>query len=1311
MIYFKIFFNDRNIYYNVVLNNDKEDIVERIKSLFPESIQIEETYLNDKIIIKPNSNFKTAFSDNVLNIFNRIGINDIVEFNKHKIYTNEDNIEYDILLEEKQINVEKLIINNELDIKNYIEDIEPIEDIESIEDINYNSFIDLENKELLKNISLEFDAVETVLYKNLFREEGRLPRYIELFDLYQSNSEHSRHWFFNGKLELEGNILGTTLFKMVKSTLQESKNTQKGKSNSLVAFSDNSSVIRGYSTNNLYIRDNKPHILNHQMDCVFTAETHNFPTLICPFEGAATGIGGRIRDNQATGKGANIIAGTAGYCVGNISEYDDKIPFKKPIDILIEASNGASDYGNKIGEPIINGFTRSFGINLNKRIEFIKPIMFTGGIGSMERINIYKDKPRVGDLIIRIGGPVYKIGLGGGFASSVDQDSDNKSSDLSAVQRGNPQMCNKLNRVIRGLSEDDDNIIISIHDQGAGGLANVVKEIIYPLGGVVNLKNVTLGDPTLNPLEIWCSEFQESNLLIIKSSNLDYLKSICSKENIYCDNMGTITDTERIVVNHGIEEVYDLPLEPVLEPLIKKKYNLTETLEGSEDIKNYHSKFNNEEFYLENDLISETNLNGLLLNILLNVDISSKRFLTNKVDRSVTGLIAQQQCVGPFHTPLSNYGLVALSMFDKKGIVSAVGERPIYGLMDSKSQATMSVGEMLTNIMGVYIGDIRNIKCSGNWMWAIKENGESKKLYETCKYLCECLIKMGVAIDGGKDSLSMSVKYKDDISSKNNINNINSRNIIKETVIKSPGNIVVSGYCSVENIYKKVTPNFKQCGSNIILLQFNEKYRKGCGILDREFNMEYLDPDCPIFEETEEFIKCFNLIQTMIKNDKISSLHDRSDGGLICTLTEMSISSNIGAFIDLNGLNLEKENNEISNRHNLINTNFDIMDFLFSEELGIVIELEDKYLDDFYNEIENTGIKYINLGKTTEEKKLIVNRGTNIIDLHINKLSEKFEYTSYQLEKKQCNNTYVEEEYLINCNLKEPKYYLPNLVLKFCQDKKLNYFNFRQYMNSYDHIYYVNRPTIGIIREEGSNGDREMIASFKYVGFDIFDLHMNDLIKNPKLIRKCRGLIYVGGFSHGDVLGSGYGWYLTIQNNSDLRIEMDLFYKNKNTFSFGVCNGFQLMVRQDIFSTRLDINQKIRLKKNNSERFESRFSNVKIVNDNNIFFKGMKDMVFGVWVAHGEGRLEFGNLEKKQKILQYVDSEGNPTLTYPYNPNGSMEALAGICSTNGRHLGMMPHPERSFLKYHLPYTNNYDISNSPWLFMFNNIFNWCVINK
>ena len=1205
---------------------------------------------DDYVIVTDKPSIISQFSTSASEIYKQLGIK-VIFFRKCRVYKQTD-VNYDKMVE-NVYTVDKYIeirdIGEELDFEN--------DDISS-------QLVDIFNDENTQN----FDNQEKIYYQNLFSKLGRNPTYTEYFDLLQSNSEHARHWFFNGNYfrrdkeiykriqDKDGN---ESLMKMIKATLFNI-DRYIVRSNSLIAFKDNSSVIKGEEV--VYFtalsKDNY-YFISRVVNPVLTAETHNFPTLIAPFHGAHTGVGGRIRDNQATGIGAVVLTSLAGYCVGDIykelngelSDTEKKSlygEYNTPLSILIEASNGASDYGNKFGEPIIGGFTRSFStlnitdLNGNKvdRIEWVKPIMFSAGIGAICDQNLKKNEPQPGMYVVRIGGPAYKIGLGGGYCSSIDQDSDNTNSDQSAVQRGDPEMCTKMNNVLRYLI-DEHNIIESIHDQGSGGLGNVVKEIVHPYGANIYLHNVTLGDKTMKGWEIWSAEFQESNVLLIKKNNLNRLEFICERENICVDILGEITKGNRIKVDFKGSTLMDLPLDEIVKPNLKKEYILNETtyVYAARDFKT----------------IDVSSFYPYLSRILKNVDVGSKRFLVNKVDRSVTGLVVQQQCVGKFQCPISNYSLTATSYFNKTGIATSIGEKPTLTLLNSYAAATMTIGEMLTNMMGVYVGNITNIKCSGNWMWALTREGESDKLVKTAMAMTETMRFLGLSIDGGKDSLSMGTK-------------------INGNEIYSPNNLVITGYAHVHDFTKRVTPEFKTENSNLIYIKFTNKNRTAGSIFQREFGKIGGAPPSLDLTALSDLDKTWDIIQDMIYRNKIHALHDISDGGLITTLTEMAIASDIG-------INIFLEQNE-----------HDVCDFLFNEELGIVVELTQPNVYSLCKKLRDSKIHFYHIGATKFGKDInIKNNNETFFCAHLDNLREFWEYTSNKLEFRQMAELQAHQQ-------KELRHFAVPLKFKF--NKYLNNeCSYQPFIN-----FLTDGPKVAVIRCEGSNGHRELAAAFSMAQFSVTDIHISSLIETPELLDTFKGIAFPGGFSFSDTFGAARGWGSMIVYAPELFEAFKRFYKRSDTFSIGICNGCQLMVNFNLLNLNTERKSKIRLVENDSKRFESRFSLVKVPKSNSIFFRNMENLEFGIWVAHGEGK--FVNVSSKSNIaLQYVINS-EPTRMYPFNPNGSEMGTAAISSDNGRHLAIMPHPERCFLDWQLPYKGGFGdkLKQSPWVLIFRNAF-------
>lgn len=1131
-------------------------------------------------------------------------------------------------------------------------------------------------EEVSNRLGLAMDNWDLDFYTRIFREElKKNPTTVECFDLAQSNSEHSRHWFFKGNMIVDGIPMKENLFEMIMKTQKHSHQ------NNVIKFSDNSSAIQGFNVSIFSPVDtDQPSYFKTKSavrHIIFTAETHNFPTGVAPFSGAATGTGGRIRDVQAAGRGAHVIAGTAAYSFGNLNipgydlPWEDKTfeypsNFALPVDIAVEASNGASDYGNKFGEPIISGFARSFGMTLlnDERREWIKPIMFTAGIGSIDEKQIKKKNPEPGMLVAKIGGPVYRIGVGGGAASSVHVQGDQKEElDFGAVQRGDPEMEQKLNRVIRACIERSDrNIICSIHDQGAGGNGNVLKEIVEGSGAVIYAEEFQLGDPTISILELWGAEYQESNAILIHAKDRGILQNIGNREKCHINFVGEVTGSGDIVlVEKKNEETsrhpVDLKLSSVLGSVPAKTFRLNRQPSILRDL----------------ELPSDLTLQQALDRVLRLPSVASKRYLTNKVDRSVTGLIAQQQCVGPLHTPLADVAVIALSHWDTVGSATAIGEQPIKGLLNPAAGARMSVAESLTNMVFAKITSLEDVKCSGNWMWAAKLPGEGAALYDACKAMCSVMAKLGIAIDGGKDSLSMAAR-------------------VSNETVKAPGTLVISAYAPCPDVRLTVTPDLKCPEEKGILLYIdlsNEKARLGGTALAQCFNQ--LGLEAPDLESPSSLKDAFNITQNLISEKKITAGHDISDGGLIVCLLEMAFAGNCGMNVNL------------SCKDTLFAT-------LFNEELGWIIEVQERDLNHVLNAYNVKSINCQSIGFSTghgRNAEIIISvDGENVLRQPMVILRDIWEETSFQLEKRQTNNACVLQEKNGLADRIKPEYSLSFDIssLQICT------------------MWKATGPRVAVIREEGINGDREMNAALFMAGFTAFDVTMTDLLTKKVTLGKFQGVVFPGGFSYADVLGSARGWAASFLFHPEIEAEFAAFRKRPDTFSLGVCNGCQLMALLGWVAPSVDQQGQelpgVTLAHNESERFESRFVSVKVTKSPSIMLKDMEDSVLGVWVAHGEGQFQFKNRAVLEEIqsqnlapLLYVNDNGSPTMKYPLNPNGSIGGIASVCSADGRHLAMMPHPERCVLPWQWAWMPEewkpLMTTVSPWLKMFINAHDWC----
>lgn len=1129
------------------------------------------------------------------------------------------------------------------------------------------------------DLGLAFDSWDLDYYTLMFQRIKRNPTSVECFDLAQSNSEHSRHWFFRGRMIIDGQEQTDTLFSLIMDTQRHTN------PNNIIKFSDNSSGIKGRQVDCLYPKVPSQASLYETRQSlrhvIFTAETHNFPTGVAPFSGATTGTGGRIRDVQSAGRGGHVIAGTAGYCFGNLhipgyilpweckaEGWDYPSSFASPLQVAIEASDGASDYGNKFGEPVLSGFARSFGMRLanGERREWIKPIMFSGGIGSIEDDHIKKEEAETGMEVVKIGGPVYRIGVGGGAASSVQVQGDNSSErDLGAVQRGDAEMEQKMNRALRAcLERSEGNPICSIHDQGAGGNGNVLKELSEPAGAVIYCSRFKKGDPTLSVLELWGAEYQESNALLLRSSDRDFLERVCLREKCPVDFVGNITGDGKIkLVDDGessIEQAnggrcpVDLQLEWVLGKMPQKEFKM-------ERLSLKHQPL---------VLPEQLSVKEALDRVLRLPAVASKRYLTNKVDRSVTGLVAQQQCVGPLHTPLADVAVVALSPFGLEGAATAIGEQPIKGLVNAAAGARMAVGEALTNLMFAKVSELKDVKCSGNWMWAAKLPGEGACLWDACRAMCEIMGQLGIAIDGGKDSLSMAAR-------------------VGQETVKAPGALVISAYAVCPDITATVTPDLEDPDGKGVLLWVPlspNHHRLGGSALAQCYSQ--LGDCSPDLDQPQLLSACFNTTQTLITDRLLSAGHDVSDGGLISCILEMAFAGNRGVDVEL------------------CSDEAELMELLFSEELGLVLEVSQNDLETVCQRYTSAGVQCHRIGKTCgfgpDSMVCVRVDGQEVLNESLPKLRGVWEDTSFQLECLQANEQCVKQEEEGLAKRTQPFFKLtfdPSeapTIEQLCEGL----------------------PRVAVVREEGSNGDREMSVSLFMAGFEVWDVTMQDLCSGSLTMDRFKAVVFVGGFSYADVLGSAKGWAATVANNPKAKAEFDRFRQRSDTLSLGVCNGCQLLALLGwVGATDDSTASDVVLTHNKSGRFESRFVSVGIESSRSVWLQGMEGSALGVWVAHGEGLMQFSSSEALERTvsaglapLRYLDDTGRPTEEYPLNPNGSPQGIAGLCSSDGRHLAMMPHPERCTLGWQWPWVPRdlrTSLKPSPWLRMFDNAAAWC----
>ena len=1221
-----------------------------------ETVTLAPTLAGPRLLeIGPRLNFATAWSSNMVSICQATGLAKISRVERSRRYLVPEGEDRDGFVKRHHDRMTECVYPGPLTSFETGVTPEPVQEV-PLKEQGPNA--------LLAIPGISMDEWDRNFYYDYFvTRHHRNPTIVEIMDLNNANSEHSRHGFFRGVQIIDSERQPENLMQVVKSTLAAHPE------NSVIAFKDNSSAIQGRDGQHLLpVRPGEPSALTlrqEQRHLLFTAETHNFPTGVAPFPGAETGTGGRIRDVQGTGRGGFVGAGTAAYCVANLHIPGYDLPWEErhpcpanlapALAIEIEASNGASDYGNKFGEPLIQGFTRSFDLRLEngERWGFLKPIMFTGGIGQIDQRHLEKNPAQPGMRIVQVGGPAYRVGFGGGAASSMLQGDNVADLDFNAVQRGDAEMEQKMNRVIRACNEMGDQTLIEvIHDQGAGGPGNVLKELVEKSGGRIGIRKIKAGDPTMSVLELYVAEYQERNGFLIRPENLERFKEICRREKVNCEVLGEVTGDLRFVVEdeaNGSTPV-DLELDQVLGNIPTKTFSDQRRREQLPPVA----------------VPSELTVQAALTNVLRLVSVGSKRFLTNKVDRSVTGLVAQQPCCGPLQAPVSDVAVLAQGYFGLSGGACAIGEQPMKMIANPQAGARMAVGEAVTNLAWAKVEGLDRVKCSANWMWAPKLPGEGAALYDAACAMRQAMIALGLAVDGGKDSLSMATR-------------------VGEETVKSPRELVISAYAVMEDITKIATPDLKRPGRSVLIhidLGLGQARLGGSALAQTLGQIGYPPPD---MDDPALVGRAFAAVQELLAQDLILAGHDVSDGGLIVTLLEMAFSGNCGLEVETNGP-------------------APALAQLFSEELGLVFEVDMAAQGQVMTLLAERALPAQVIGRPLTDKVIRLRcRQEVVLDGDIRPWRALWEETSFQLERLQMNPDCAQAEKDCLHDRPGPTYSVP----------------FPPKPTAPALLSRKDKPKVAILRDEGSNSDREMSAAFYAAGFEPWDLTMTDLLDGKITLDGFRGLAAVGGFSYADVPASAKGWAATIKFNQRLAEMFQAFYHRPDTFSLGICNGCQLFgLLGWVPWTGIKPERQPRFVHNLSGRFESRWATVRVLPSPAIMLRGMEGLVFGIHVAHGEGYLNFPDPALHEQVraqnlatLCYVDDQGRPTTDYPLNPNGSPEGLTGLCTPDGRHLAMMPHPERTFLKWQahwLPEEMKRNLAASPWLTLFQNAHAWCL---
>ena len=1170
----------------------------------------------DAFFIGPRAAMITPWSTNAVEITQNMGISGILRIEEFKAVS-EDFSDFDPMILQKF---------NGLHQETFTIDIqpEPIFEIEDIAAYNEKEGLALSNEE--------------IQYLNQLSEKiGRKLTDSEVFGFSQVNSEHCRHKIFNGTFVIDGEKQPTSLFKMIKETSKQNPN------DIVSAYKDNVAFIKGPKVEQFAPkRADVPDFYQTQdFDSVISikAETHNFPTTVEPFNGAATGSGGEIRDRLAGGKGSIPLAGTAVYMT-SYSRLEENRPwenmderkwlYQTPMDILIKASNGASDFGNKFGQPLITGSVLTFEHEEEARkLGFDKVIMLAGGIGYGKRDQAIKDTPKEGDKIVILGGDNYRIGMGGAAVSSADTGEFSSGIELNAVQRSNPEMQKRAANAVRGMVESDEHFIVSIHDHGAGGHLNCLSELVEDTGGKIDLDELPVGDPTLSNKEIIGNESQERMGLVIGEDHIATLQNIAERERSPMYQVGNVTGDHRFTFESKTgNKPMDLALEDMFGSSPKTIMDDTTIHREYKDITYNSSEF---ESYLSQVLQLEA--------------VACKDWLTNKVDRCVGGKVAKQQCVGQLQIPLNNVGVMALDYKGKEGIATSIGHSPISGLINPIAGSRNSITESLTNIIWAPLKDgLQSVSLSANWMWPCKNEGEDARLYEAVKAVSEFSIDLGINVPTGKDSLSMKQKYPN------------------EDVI-SPGTVIISAAANCNDITKVVEPVFKKQGGSIYYINISQDEHKLGGSSFAQI-VNSIGNEAPTVKSAAYVKNVFNTIQDLIRDEQIVAGHDIASGGLITTLLELCFANvDTGADLDFSSIG---EN--------------DTIQLLFSENVGIVIQSKDNSIEKIFTE---NNIDAIKIGSVTNGDRLNIQNGDTKYSLSISELRDVWYKTSFLLDQKQTANNLAKDRY--NNYKNQPlQYVFPE--------------SFTGKLPKIDAS--KPKPKAAIIREKGSNSEREMANAMYLAGFDVKDVHMTDLISGRETLEDIQFIGAVGGFSNSDVLGSAKGWAGAFLYNEKANKALKNFFNREDTLSVGICNGCQLWMELDLINPDHEVHGKMTY--NDSGKHESSFTSVKVQENNSIMLSTLAGTTLGVWISHGEGKFNLPYSEDKYDIVAKYAYEG-----YPHNPNGSDFNTAMMCDKTGRHLVTMPHIERSTFQWNWAnYPNGRKDEVSPWLEAFVNARKW-----
>ena len=1175
----------------------------------------------DGKFIGPRREMITPWSTNAVEITQNMGMEGISRIEE---YIQDNGGAFDPMLQRKYDGLDQ-------DIFKVDKTPDPIVYIDDIESYNQSE-------------GLALSPREVEYLKEVEQKLGRKLTDSEVFGFSQVNSEHCRHKIFNGQYIIDGEEKELSLFKLIKKTSEENPNRLVSAYKDNVAFNKGPEIMqfapKSGDTSDFFELKKIKSVLS------LKAETHNFPTTVEPFNGAATGTGGEIRDRLGGGKASLPLAGTAVYMTSytrnDHRSWEESIKernwlYQTPEQILVKASNGASDFGNKYGQPMICGSLLTFEHDEKERIYgFDKVIMLAGGVGYTNSRDALKEDPVPGEKVVVMGGDNYRIGMGGGAVSSVDTGKYSNAIELNAVQRANPEMQKRVANVIRSLQESDDNPIVSIHDHGAGGHLNCLSELVESTGGRIDMAKLPIGDKTLSDKEIIGNESQERMGMLITDENIARVKAIADRERAPMYVVGETTGDMNFVFE---DKDGNKPIDIKLEYMIGKPPRTV-------------IRDNSVEQKFEDAPTSPKDMDTYLRNVLSTEAVACKDWLTNKVDRSVTGKVARQQCAGELQLPLSDCGAVALDYTGTKGIATSIGHAPMAGLVSAPAGSVLSIAEALTNLVFAPLdGGLESVSLSANWMWPCKNEGEDARLYSAVEACSNFAIELGVNIPTGKDSLSMTQKYG-------------------ENKVMAPGTVIISAAGEVSDIRKIVSPVVvNDPKTDIYYIDFSfHKMCLGGSVLYQTLGK--IGSEAPDVANSEYFVSAFNAVQKLIKEGYVLAGHDISAGGLVTCLLEMCFANTTGGLnVNLSGI-----------------AEPDMVKVLFAENPGVCLQVRHK--ENVEKILNEAGVAYAKIAyPATGNRNMRIRKDGTELNFDIDGLRDIWYRPSYLLDCKQSGETCAKARFE---NYKNQKL---DLYLKQA---------FRGNMAAYG--IRTPHPASGvkaaIIREKGTNGEREMAYAIYLAGFDVKDVHMTDLASGRETLEDISMIVFCGGFSNSDVLGSAKGWAGVFRYNEKAKTALEKFYARKDTLSLGICNGCQLMIELGLVNP--DHDEKPRMLHNDSHKFESSFVGVDIPKNDSVMFGSLGGSRLGIWVAHGEGKFHLPKAENEYRIVAKYHYSG-----YPGNPNGSDYDVAGICSSDGRHLAMMPHLERAIFPWqwaYYPEGRNDEVS--PWIEAFVNARKW-----